>query len=349
MRRIKMVIVFCLFAVFAGVSAQVLSPARVNRWAPAGGLSWLELDYMEYASNASASNTYKSSDATNSYGASVFSNMTSNVLPVPQVASATNELAGYEAWHNFDSLTTDGALFAAGTLTGFWKIDLGSGNNKIVGRYGVVAGSVIGRCPKNFTLQGSTNNTNWDILNTQTNQTGWGVYEKRQYAILSPASYRYYKLDVTANDGNVTYTHMNELELTELASIGNLVAYSEPTIKSQGSYSLKAVAILTAASNDTLSRVISPPTNLTGKITVNYDLYSSVTGRQINVHLVNTNGITATNLPAILLANTWETKTWDISGVVDTNKSSITGLFFRVVSTNQTATNTFYIDNLIYQ
>ena len=55
--------------------------------------------------------------------------------------------------------------------------------------------------PKDFTLQGSNNDVDWDVVDTVVGSSGWGAGETREFAIDSPAGYRYYKVDVTAVDG----------------------------------------------------------------------------------------------------------------------------------------------------
>ena len=39
------------------------------------------------------------------------------------------------------------------------------------------------RAPKDWTLQGSNDNSSWTIVDTQSNQSGWGQWETRAYAV----------------------------------------------------------------------------------------------------------------------------------------------------------------------
>lgn len=64
----------------------------------------------------------------------------------------------------------------------------------------------------------------------------------------------------------------------------SLQCYSEATIKSQGSYSLKGIAS-TAASGMTISHNLSCPTDLTGVNNLTFDLRSSRTGENIKLGL----------------------------------------------------------------
>jgi len=73
-------------------------------------------------------------------------------------------------------------------------------------------GSQPGRYPKNWTFEGSSNNSTWNVIDTQTNQTGWAASETRTFSF-APTSYRYWRLNITANNGDVTYTQVGELRL----------------------------------------------------------------------------------------------------------------------------------------
>lgn len=101
------------------------------------------------------------------------------------------------------------------TQTGWIKLDLGSRTKRKLGSYAIHVNEVPepNRAPKDFTLQGSNDNSNWDVLDTQTNQTSWSNGEKRTFNLSSPsAAYRYFKLDVTANNGD-TFLQCRELYL----------------------------------------------------------------------------------------------------------------------------------------
>ena len=60
------------------------------------------------------------------------------------------------------------------------------------------------RAPKDWTLQGSNDNSNWTIVDTQSNQSGWGQWETRAYAVSVPGLFQYYKLVISDNNGNNT-------------------------------------------------------------------------------------------------------------------------------------------------
>ena len=65
-------------------------------------------------------------------------------------------------------------------------------------------GGMTHRAPKDWTLQGSNDNSTWDIVDSESNQIGWGQWETRTYAVSSPSIYRYYKLVISDNNGDNT-------------------------------------------------------------------------------------------------------------------------------------------------
>ena len=53
---------------------------------------------------------------------------------------------------------------------------------------------------------------NWTTLDTVTGETGWIAWENRPFTIDSPGSYKYYKMDVTNNNGSATLA-MSHIQL----------------------------------------------------------------------------------------------------------------------------------------
>ncbi len=68
---------------------------------------------------------------------------------------------------------------------------------------------------------------------------------------------------------------------------GTLQSYSEATIKTQGSYSLKAVSTQTSSLNNTLTKTFST-INLSGVSKIIYDMRATRTGSNIKIELVDT-------------------------------------------------------------
>jgi len=123
-----------------------------------------------------------------------------------------------------------------------------------------------------------------------------------------------------------------------------LQSYSEATIKVEGSYSLKGVAVITGSLNKTLTRTVSPTINLTDKTIIEFYIRASRTGSNIKIGIHDSGGTTTEITPNILTADTWQRVIWDISAVSNANKDAIDSIIVTIA--NADAANTFYLDNL---
>lgn len=68
------------------------------------------------------------------------------------------------------------------------------------------------RDPRDWTFQGSNDSTNWTTLQTQTNQLFSNRYKKRTYVFTNATSYKYYRINITANNG-ASIIQLAELEI----------------------------------------------------------------------------------------------------------------------------------------
>lgn len=124
---------------------------------------------------------------------------------------------------------------------------------------------------------------------------------------------------------------------------GSIRAFSEPTIITESSYSLKGIASQTTSLNKTLTRTITSPINLTGHAYIVGKIRSNRTGSNIKIGFHDSGGTTTEITPNITAADTWQNIQLDISGVSDANKDAIDQIIITVV--NADADNTFYLDN----
>ena len=144
--------------------------------------------------------------------------MTSNSAPSPYVTSANAELdASAAAWKGFDDAASRWQT-PNYTLTGWLKIDLAAANAAIVRRYtlgmNVNTSWYANRCPKDWTFQGSNNDSDWTTVDTQTGETSWSGSEVRTYTCTSNStSYRYYRINVSAQNGDANYLWIGEVQL----------------------------------------------------------------------------------------------------------------------------------------
>lgn len=82
----------------------------------------------------------------------------------------------------------------------------------------------LSRAPRDFALQYSDDGLTWTTYFSVTGATGWGANEQRTYTVSPTTDQRhaYWRLNITANNGDATYTEINELELRETAAGPNL-------------------------------------------------------------------------------------------------------------------------------
>jgi len=124
----------------------------------------------------------------------------------------------------------------------------------------------------------------------------------------------------------------------------NLQSYSESTIKTQGSYSLKGVAVITDSLNDTLTRTLADNLDLSNSEAIEYDIYALRTGSNIKIGIHDSGGTTTEHTANVASSNTNQTESWDISGVSDANKDDIDSIIITIM--NADAANTFYLDDI---
>ncbi|RZQ65986.1 GH92 family glycosyl hydrolase [Amycolatopsis suaedae] len=71
-----------------------------------------------------------------------------------------------------------------------------------VTRYGVTsANDHAERDPKDWTLSGSADGTTWTQLDRRTGETFDGRFQAKEFRLAAPATFKYFKLDITANNG----------------------------------------------------------------------------------------------------------------------------------------------------
>lgn len=144
--------------------------------------------------------------------------MTSNSAPVGTVTASTQYDASHQGWMAFnDEITSAAWLTSSGTTTGTLQYDFGSGVTKTIVYYsliGVPSGdNVPNRAPKTWTFEGSNNGSSWTTIDTQTNVSAWVADEKRTYTTTNTTAYRYYRINVSANQGDATFLSVAEMEL----------------------------------------------------------------------------------------------------------------------------------------
>jgi fibronectin type 3 domain-containing protein/regulation of enolase protein 1 (concanavalin A-like superfamily) len=202
------------------------------RWLPSFGATAYDLlrsttsgsGYAVIASNLTASKTsyvdanvsagttyYYVVQAKNSAGTSGNSpEFYAALLPVPMVNLAFSGTS--TASFNGNS-TTEGSAkafdrdpgskwFGYNAPTGWLQYDFGVNDAQVVKRYTISSADVAARDPGAWNFLASQDGTNWTTLDSQTNQSFANRMQQNTYNIGNTTAYRYYRLDITTNNGD---------------------------------------------------------------------------------------------------------------------------------------------------
>ena len=182
--------------------------------------------------------------------------MTSDNIPAPFVATASYTYPLSPGYHYYDPWVVFSShdvfytkytetFWRGSTQVGWLKIDVGSGNEKIATSYRICS-RYAGNAPSNWTLQGSNNDSTWNILDTVTGETSWvGNYEYKTFTCdVQTTPYRYFKLNVTStvSHGEI-YLYQFDIYSTPLVDVMpvsitdyTLGAWDSPLAASSTSY-----------------------------------------------------------------------------------------------------------------
>ena len=135
--------------------------------------------------------------------------MTAADAPSPFVVSASSAFGGFVAWKALDWIPGDGAGWLANATTGWIKIDCGAAiaitGYSLIGGFGYATTS-----PNDWVLEGSNDDSSWTTLDTQTDITSWASGTPKTYTLAAEASYRYYRITISENNGHASYCGIGE-------------------------------------------------------------------------------------------------------------------------------------------
>ncbi|MBU3146898.1 Ig domain-containing protein, partial [Clostridium sp. CF012] len=131
--------------------------------------------------------------------------------------SASSEHSTDYAWKAFDGGSSSGHQWSTyyspnplvTNTSGWIKVDFGA--SKKIEKYTM-------RClyekqaPKSWTFEGSQDGASWTVLDTRANEVNW-TNVKREYTFSNENQYKYYKLNVSANNGYYGNIIVCEIEL----------------------------------------------------------------------------------------------------------------------------------------
>jgi hypothetical protein len=182
-----------------GSSTQTIAPSNIRNWGN------LKVDVSDLDANNNA-DVYIYSD-------NLIPTMTSNTAPSGVVSASSvnsNAPTAFDAYKAFDGSTTTNWYadsnadewlkyqFTTATQINFYSIYFSSSSTTIA--------------PKDWTFEGSNDDTNWTTLDTVTNETSWSG-ETRYFVFSNSTNYTYYRINISANNGDATFVGLGELKM----------------------------------------------------------------------------------------------------------------------------------------
>lgn len=154
--------------------------------------------------------------------------MTNDSSP-PYTATCSSHFgSGYrchDAFNNNNSTSTDSWISSNGSGNTFpqtVQINLGSVHS--IDKYEIKGSMVQGNgndTVKDWTFEGSNDGTSWTVLDTQSGQSNWASGELRPFPLTGVASYQYFRLNISDNNGSNSYTGIAELYLYQVPSLNS--------------------------------------------------------------------------------------------------------------------------------
>jgi hypothetical protein len=248
--------------------------------------------------------------------------MTANNAPSPFVAAASNLADATQPFQAFDRNTTS-TLWAANTPLPQW-LSMDFGSSVVIDGYTIFGDDQL-QNPRNWTFEGSNNNTSWTTLHTVTLPSA--IATNSTYSIASIGNivgYRYYRINVTLN-GTGTRLRVRELELYQPFTAA---------IAAGGSFNFNTAGVNVTATTITFGTVTTISfTNTTGVCTLTSvnQINFNATVNVINISMTG-NGNVVINAPTISLT----TSGGNSNGYNSFNKS---GAGILTINGNITLTN----------
>lgn len=140
--------------------------------------------------------------------------MTSNTTPSGIASASSNYGSGgettYMPYRAFDGLGVNNAWLTSNSKTGWLAYEFPS-PTKIV-KYSILGrDSTLTWSPKDWTFEGSNDDVNWDILDTQNSISGWTINVYKEFNIENKKYYKKYRINASIDVG--TYMSIGELKM----------------------------------------------------------------------------------------------------------------------------------------
>jgi len=244
------------------------------------------------------------------------------------------------------------AFYVSGDVGGTLTLYLGDLATNIVGGAGVFAGGTyhigisfngistytfwVNGVPYTITGQSPITDNAGDIFIGNDPRVGYEYYWEDDV--------RFYDRDMSGYQSTVDaiWNGGNGTEDDSISS-SQLIVYSESTIKTQGSYSLKGWADVGTSAGGTLTKTFSPAYDLSKVNDLSFDFRSSRTGSNIKFGLSEGSSIVSEITPNIVTADTFQTVKWSLFQIADIDKANVDTFIITIL--DDSVVNTFYLDN----
>jgi hypothetical protein len=267
--------------------------------------------------------------------------MTANNAPSPYVAAAS--AVSQQPFLAFDRTTSTRWLTPGGSPTGWISMDFGSAI--VIDGYTIAGGTTQTENPRNWTFEGSNNNSTWTVLQTVTLPSAIGGSSTYSVASIgNTTSYRYYRVNISLN-GGAGAVNIAELELYQpgtaaLASGGsfnfNTAGVTVSATSTSASLSAGATNLITVTAT-TGTVTLSLGSSVTAAAIASSQLFSYTGACNFNLSGNNFNASTSSGSVCITKSST---------GTISITGNLIGGTTGGANALNSTAGNTVVIGNV---
>ena len=174
---------------------------------------------------------------------------TSPYSHLPWIPTAVGDAGtGFEGFRAFK--TVSDRWISSGFSNPWLKIDCGLGFTGILTSYSVGCGSGgnVTQSPQDWTMQGSNDDSSWDVLDTVTGQTSWSTSQIRSFTpATQTTAYRFFRIVVTAANGS-SFVSISAVAMTGTVSTPQYGYVSGNAMTTNSAPSPYVAAASTAAS-----------------------------------------------------------------------------------------------------
>jgi hypothetical protein len=155
-------------------------------------------------------------DPVNTYeGVTLGYNAYTSNIATGGTATASSFVGGFVASNAFNNNQND--VWVSNSPACWLRYDFGAGVTKRIGRYIIYSeNGYPTRSPRNWTFEGSNDGTSWTALDTRTAQGPMTFSVPYTYSFANSVSYRYYRLNITTNNGDGAYSSISEFQMYEV-------------------------------------------------------------------------------------------------------------------------------------